>query len=187
MSGQFIKAALKRNIYNIKNNFSLSVEQKRASAKIQMMILKDPINTEGLPYTFDILKTFLPSVLTSECFNDQNLPFHKEVKKTEIGHLFEHILLEYMCQLKIAKGNKYASYSGRTKWNWKRDPRGMFHIHINCTRKDADIFPTAVDKSLALMKIILNSNTKNTLPKEQLLLQHNGLKNGKKRKKDSSL
>lgn len=190
MASLFIKAAFKHNVYKIKDNFALVVEQKKASARIKMLST-DPISTEGLPYTFDILKTFLPSVLTSECFNDQNLPFHKEVKNTEIGHLFEHILLEYMCQLKIAKGNKYASYSGRTRWNWQADPRGMFHIHINCSLKDADIFPTAVDQALSLMKIILTS--KNTNPRRQSFLYHNcipgvartleGLKNGKKLKK----
>lgn len=146
------------NAYNIENNFSLFIRQNISSARIKMMMHSDPVNTADFPHTFDLLQNLLPSVLTTECFNDQNLPFYQEVKNTEIGHLFEHILLEYMCQLKIAKGHKSAVYAGRTKWNWERDPRGLFHININCTIKDADILPLALDKTINLMKIILQKN-----------------------------
>lgn len=157
-----------------------------------MLLLKDPINTADIPYTFDVLQSFLPSVLTTECFNDQGLPFSQEVKKTEIGHLFEHILLEYMCQFKINKGYKSAVYAGRTKWNWERDPKGVFHIRINCTLKDSDIFPLALGKSITLLKIILHHNeplfSSNEIPTAIFanvgLPRHNvmdtGLKNGKK-------
>ncbi len=154
-------------------------------------MLRDPINTADIPHVFDVLKNFLPSVLTTECFNDENLPFFQEVKKTEIGHLFEHILLEYMCQSKIAKGYKSAVYSGRTRWNWKRDPKGLFHIHISCSLKDHDLLPAALKKSIALMKIILQYDTKNILPNRQITFTHKlhsgtnqfvGLKNGKKLK-----
>ena len=122
-----------------------------------MMVLRDPVNTLYIPETFPILKKFLPSVLSTECFNDQGIPFKKELKRTEVGHLFEHILLEYMCRFKIAKGYKTAAYKGRTRWNWERDPMGMFHININCTLNDADILPMALNKSIALMKIILKN------------------------------
>lgn len=168
--------------YNIENNFSLFIKQYTTTTKIKMMLFTELVNTSDIPYTYDVLKNFLPSVLTTECFNDEKLPFYREVKKTEIGHLFEHILLEYMCQLKIAKGFKYAVYAGRTKWNWERDPRGMFHIHINCSMKDSDILPTALNKSIVLMKIILNYSRK-SLPRQQYLYCFNGLKNGKKLKK----
>lgn len=144
--------------YTIDDSFSLFIQQNTSCARIKMLLLKDPINTSDIPYTSDVLQYFLPGVLTTECFNDQGLPFSQEVKKTEIGHLFEHILLEYMCQLKIGKGYKSAVYSGRTKWNWERDPRGVFHIRINCTLKDADIFPFALDKSITLIKTILHHN-----------------------------
>jgi len=146
-----------------------------------MLMRQSSVNTSDFPHTYRTLKTFLPSVLTTECFNDENLPFSQEVKSTEIGHLFEHILLEYMCQLKIAKGHKSAVFAGKTRWNWERDPRGTFHIRVNCTLKDVDIFPTALNKTIALMKIILNS--KSTLPTQQPLFYHNGLKNGKKLKR----
>lgn len=171
--------------YNIENSFSLFIEQNTTSAKIKMLLLKEPINTADIPSTIDILQNFLPNVLTTECFNDQNLPFHHEVKKTEIGHLFEHILLEYMCQLKISKGYKSAVYAGRTKWNWESEPRGVFHIHINCTLKDADIFPIALEKSITLIKIILHHNQFLSPRKSLSARSKEGLKNGKKLRRSS--
>lgn len=169
------------NTFNIENVFSLIIQQKTSSTKIKMMMLTDPVNTAEFPYTFDLLQNYLPSVLTTECFNDQNLPFCQEVKNTELGHLFEHILLEYMCQLKIAKGHRSAAYAGRTRWNWKRDPRGLFHIHISCSLKDADIFPLALDKTINLMKIILQKNFFQ-LQTTSIGDSYLGLKNGQKNK-----
>lgn len=170
------------NSYHIENTFSLIIQQKTNSARIKMMMLRDPINTADIPYAYEILNNLLPSVLSTECFNEQKLPFYKEVKRTEIGHLFEHILLEYMCQLKIAKGFKSAVYAGKTRWNWERDPRGLFHININCTQKDSDILPIALKKTIKLMKRILN-NPNDSQPYQQYLFYHNGMKNGKKLKK----
>lgn len=170
------------NTYTIEDSFSLFIQQNTSCARIKMLLLNDPINTADIPYTFDILQNFLPSVLTTECFNDQNLPFCQEVKKTEIGHLFEHILLEYMCQLKIGKGHKSAVYAGRTKWNWERDPRGVFHIRINCTLKDADIFPVALEKTITLMKTILLHNPLLSSHNSLSTRSNEGLKNGKKLK-----
>lgn len=168
-----------QHTYNINNIFSLFISQNTNSAKIKMMITDNPINTIDIPSTYIILKKFLPTVLTTQCFNDQNLPFNKEVINTEIGHLFEHILLEYMCQLKIAKGYKSAVYTGRTHWNWKRDPKGLFHIYISCSQKDADIFPVALQKTILLIKIILKSKKKLKTTNNPLLPKslrtHNGL------------
>ncbi|KKR25220.1 MAG: hypothetical protein UT56_C0002G0034 [Candidatus Levybacteria bacterium GW2011_GWB1_39_7] len=66
------------------------------------MECQDPIiETDQLPKTFEILNKMLPSIFKSKCYNDKNLPFFIEVRSTEIGHLFEHIMLEYICQLNI--------------------------------------------------------------------------------------
>lgn len=178
-----------QSIYNIENNYSLSIQQKTCSAKIKMMMLSEPLNTSDMPHTLDILINFLPSVLTTECFNDQSLPFAQEVKKTEIGHLFEHILLEYMCQLKITKGYRSAVFAGRTRWNWERDPRGLFHISVNCAKKDNSILKDALEMSIVLMNLILHFNRNYNLPYQSYLFaptmmrKKRGLKNGKKLKK----
>lgn len=144
--------------YFVENLFSLAIIQKQTKTQIIMDLLYTHLNTEELPTLIECLEKNLPSVLSAICYNDQGLPFHEEVRNTEIGHLFEHILLEYLCQHKLAKGARRATFAGRTKWNWTRDPLGRFHIHLSCGRKDADILPPALEKTVNLMKIILGYN-----------------------------
>lgn len=178
------------NNYTVENTFSLDILHKSRSARIKMMMLRDPINTADIPHTYQILKKLLPNVLTTECFNEQNLPFRQEVKNTEIGHLFEHILLEYMCQLKITRGYSSAVFAGRTRWNWERDPRGLFHISVNCPLRDHLILKDALHMSIALMRIILNFDKKSFMPYQTYFFSpylesrnSQGLKNGKRLKK----
>lgn len=169
----------------VENLFHLNITQKNSSTKIIMQLYGNTVNTSHIPSIVDLLNTNLPNVLLTKCFNDEDLPFHEEVRNTEIGHLFEHILLEYLCQLKIAKGFQRASYAGRTRWNWVRDPRGKFHIHLNCGIKDADILPVAIDKTVNLMKHILMHDQQSLFSAASLpgayprLSKRNGVKNGK--------
>lgn len=168
--------------YHIEQLFSLQVLQKTSSTKIVMQSYHEHVSTGHIPFIDELLQKHLPTVLLTQCFNDENLPFSLEVKSTEIGHLFEHILLEYLCQLKIAKGAQSAAFSGRTSWNWIKDPRGKFHIHLTCGKKDADILPFALEKTINLMKIILLTEQPvlfSTLPSTTT---RNGLKNGKRKK-----
>lgn len=173
--------------YIVENLFSLGVTQKKYSTTIRMQLLSSQLNTNDIPFISELLKQHLPSVLRTECFNDENLPFALEVKNTEIGHLFEHILLDYLCQLKVAKGSADAVFAGRTKWNWFRDPKGMFHINLNCGFQDADILPLALERTIALMRIILLSKQTSLFPVKKLTSPKNGYKNGLKMKKRSKL
>ena len=164
--------------YLVENLFSLDIKQKQKTTKIVMQLHYNQVNTHDIPTIVELLEQNLPNVLFTQCFNDEGFPFNIEVKNTEIGHLFEHILLEYLCQLKIAKGATSASFSGKTKWNWIRDPRGKFHIHLTCGVKDADILPLAIEKAVQLMKIILaNHQTPLFITKPEYGTR-NGLKNG---------
>lgn len=170
---------------DIPHFFSLSIEQKNESTSITMQVHGQHINTARIPSIVDLLQFYLPNVLRTQCFNDEGLPFEIEVKNTEMGHLFEHILLEYLCQLKIAKGYQSASFAGRTKWNWIKDPKGKFHISLNCGTKDKDILHPAISKTISLMKIVLQSNryvSKNT---ESIHIARNGLKNGKRLRRNT--
>ncbi len=166
--------------YFVDNLFSLAIIQKQTRTKIIMDLLYNQINTKEIPFIEDLLKENLPSVLAATCYNDLDLPFDEEVRNTEIGHLFEHILLEYLCQNRLAKGAKRATFSGRTKWNWTRDPFGRFHIHLTCGKKDADILPVALEQTVSLMKVLLAYN-KNHLFLTTNSLNNNGLKNGERR------
>ncbi|MGI8420280.1 MAG: cyanophycin synthetase family protein [Candidatus Levyibacteriota bacterium] len=166
--------------YFVENLFTLAIIQKQTSTRITMDLHYNQLNTEEMPTIVSLLEENLPSVLSTICYNDKNLPFNEEVQNTELGHLFEHILLEYLCQHKLAKGARRATYAGRTKWNWTRDPLGRFHIHLNCGKKDADILPLALEKTVALMKVILSYNQQ-PLFVEETVEQTNGLKNGERR------
>ncbi|MGH7204078.1 MAG: cyanophycin synthetase family protein [Candidatus Levyibacteriota bacterium] len=166
--------------YFVENLFTLAIIQKQTSTRITMDLHYNQLNTEEIPTIVSLLEENLPSVLSTICYNDKNLPFNEEVQNTELGHLFEHILLEYLCQHKLAKGARRATYAGRTKWNWTRDPLGRFHIHFNCGKKDADILPLALEKTVALMKVILSYNQQPLFASETIE-QTNGLKNGERR------
>lgn len=164
--------------YTIENSFSIAVTQKIQTTKITMQSFNKHFTTASLPMTKSVLQLYLPHVLETECFNEERLPFALEVKRTELGHLFEHILLEYLCEFKIAKGHRKAMFAGRTKWNWLKDPRGTFHIYLNCGKKDADILLPAVEKTIELMKRILETDTTKLSTKRRLRVETNGLKNG---------
>jgi len=169
----------------INDLFSLAVTQQPTSTKIIMQLFNNKISTSEIPFVTELLNDHLPTVLLTKCYNETNLPFAVEVRNTELGHLFEHILLEYLCQLKIAKGFSQASFSGRTSWNWVKDPMGKFHIRLSCGSKDADILPLAIEKTIALMKILMQYNQTTLLPTKKIYFA-NGLKNGKRLRKKSA-
>jgi hypothetical protein len=108
-----------------------------------------------------MVKLYFPKVLETECFNENNLPFSKEILETEMGHLFEHILLEYLCEEKIECGAKRAVFSGRTDWDWYQHPYGTFEIRVNAGTKDEIFFDAALTKSISLFEKILHAHTKN--------------------------
>ncbi len=137
--------------------YSLHVLQSKDTTVITMQLFTKIVNTQAIPLTLSILKKSLPSILQSQCFNDKKLPFSEELQETEVGHLFEHILLEYLCISKLSHGYKRASYSGVTNWNWRKDPWGTFHITIYTGIKDVTILPKALGKSIDLTNSILQT------------------------------
>jgi len=129
-----------------------------------MALANHVVNTKDIPSTISLLESYLPSVLYSTCFNDSGLPFAVEAQSTEIGHLFEHILLEYLCYFKLLEGVRSAEYSGVTQWNWEHDPWGVFHITINTGCADSEIFKKAMHQSILLLQIILNGSDPTSIP-----------------------
>lgn len=168
---------------SVERLFTLDINQKQTTTSIVMQMLYNQVNTRDIPHIVKLLEAYLPNVLLTQCFNDDGFPFRVEVKHTEIGHLFEHILLEYLCQGKIAKGANQASYSGKTKWNWVRDPRGKFHIRLSCGIKDADILPVALEKTITLMQTILSHHESPLFMNKSISNPKNGLKNGRRSRK----
>ena len=157
------------SVYSVEELFSLSIRHNLQNTHIIMKLLIPTVNTRDIPWTYTTLEKHLPSILRSTCFNEEKLPFSLEVRQTEIGHLFEHILLEFLCQGKLLKGHKRAIFSGNTQWNWRREPRGMFHIFVKMYPSDIDIFPEALEKSITLAKIILRNEVMETYPSYPVL------------------
>lgn len=137
-------------------SYKLAVtNQTPREANITMLLETPHYHTKHLPLTHSILENILPQILHNECFNDSNLPFKEEVKNTEIGHLFEHIILEYLCQIKVKNGHRKASFAGVTEWDWKRDTKGTYHIKIKMNKKDKIFFESALNESINLLNKIL--------------------------------
>lgn len=140
------------------NLYTLSVLPSTEKTTIVMKLLIPQVTTRDFPQTVALLRSFLPSIFRSSCYNDDQLQFEDEVKKTEVGHLFEHILLEYLCLQKLERGFDDAMYEGVTDWNWMRDPRGTFHITITATQEEFEIFSSALQQTIQLTNIILLQN-----------------------------
>ncbi len=141
---------------SLPNLFSLNIASQKDSIHIQMVMRTSHMTTTLMPETSTILRAILPSILVSRCYNDRNIPFSEEVISTELGHLFEHILLEYLCILKIAKGAKEAIFNGWTDWDWIKEPSGTFHITVDAGRDDESIVEEGMQKTIRLFKMVLN-------------------------------
>lgn len=139
------------------NHYYLDAHIKDDQLNLTMRMKTPVLYTGKLPHTKKILQKHLPSVLRSKCFNSLGLPFSQEVCDTEFGHLFEHIMLEYLCMCKLSRGYRSASFKGETYWNWKKDPSGTFYIVINMNRGDSLLFHEALDKTIELSNLLLNT------------------------------
>lgn len=135
--------------------FSLTTLHREDKTVIHMQFFTEILYTSQTPHAFKILKKYLPSIFRCQCFNTRNVPFRLEIKDTEIGHLFEHILLEYLCLVKLSKGHKKAEFCGFTSWNWNKDMPGTFYITIDLKSQDSLLFAEALEKSLRLLRLIL--------------------------------
>lgn len=103
---------------------------------MKMQLFTPFVNTKDLPSTLNFLSKEFPPVLKTKCFNDKNLPFIKEVQATELGHLFEHILLEQIFLMKSLNSSRDFQVNGRTSWNWGKDKSGIFHITVDAGFED---------------------------------------------------
>lgn len=148
---------LTQNVTSVASDyFSLNINFLEKSTDLVMTVKESFISTKDLENVREVLAGKLPSIFKSRCFNNKNLPFKEEVKDTELGHLLEHIILEYLCILKLSEGSaKKVVFNGLTNWNWKVYPRGTFHITIDCPFNDFLLFQEAAIRSVKLLEEIL--------------------------------
>lgn len=145
----------------------LAVEQTDADTRITMQISGSVVNTKSIPTTRAFLLKEFPEVLATECFNEDNLTFEEEVVHTEVGHLFEHMVLEELCALKVKQGQNKAVHAGTTSWNWETESVGVFHITIDSGAKDYELVARAIDKGIHITEALFqehNYGQPNLLP-----------------------
>lgn len=135
--------------------FNYLVNQRPDHAEITIQFHTDFYTTQPLPATIEVLETIIPRIFKHKCFNNHNRTFKKEAEQTELGHLFEHILLEFLCRYKFHEGEKNITLKGLTEWNWQQDPKGIFHISLNTTTKDQQLLQSAIENTSHVMETIL--------------------------------
>lgn len=128
---------------------SLKITHRKNQSDIVMQLFSEHVTTKTLPQTLQLLKEVAPSVLRTKCHNDLHLPFHKEVQDTEIGHLFEHLILDYCSR---HSEDERRTYYGVTEWDWHTEPRGTFHIAVSTGRKDQDLLYQAIAYSYEIIE-----------------------------------
>lgn len=86
----------------------------------------DRFMTSQVPHLPRMLFRLFPRLTQHTCENDQGLSFRQECRKTEIPHLFEHLIIELQLQAQDTE-----ILRGETAWNWREDPRGQFHVYVD--------------------------------------------------------
>ncbi len=145
------------------SNFTISLRCKHTSTILIMQFFNDAISTRQLPHTLRLLQQHAPRVLKTKCFNPLNVTFRKEVVNTELGHLFEHILLSYLCEETIQAGATCALYDGVTYWNWNRYPKGNFKIVIS-QKLNKLILQRALVRSVQLTELLFTQINAQKVP-----------------------
>ena len=137
--------------------YSLVVNHQKDKVHLEMRCNFSLTNTSRFVDIGFFIKSFVPSVFKTRCFNKTNLPFKKEVLHTELGHFFEHILLDQLCALTVEQ-RKNLRYRGLTKWNWTKEKKGIFHIYIDCRFLDKYSFNTALKNSKFIFNKLISSS-----------------------------
>lgn len=139
--------------------FNLKIRQTSKITVIDMQLNIASVNTCDFPGTLTFIENHCPSVLRTQCFNDKNLPFALEVTQTEIGHLFEHLLIDELCVLKIKRGAKCASFRGTTSWNWQKNRYGSFQIWIDIGSNDLNLLIAGLKKAVRVTGNLIESHS----------------------------
>lgn len=136
--------------------FSILVRQNKFSTFLKLIMHTRIVTTAHIPFITTFLKQYNPTVLVTECFNPQNLPFYKEVKSTELGHLFEHMLIDEMRRLQENNGFKHV-YNGETSWDWEKSGYGVFSIWIDSGYSEEPLMHTALNETIMLFRKLLTT------------------------------
>ena len=85
----------------------------------------DKYTTKDAPHIPRFLFRLFPHLAKHRCDNGNGLSFRRECRSTEIPHLFEHLIIELEGQ-----AHKTGPLKGETQWDWRVDPKGLFHVEV---------------------------------------------------------
>jgi hypothetical protein len=85
----------------------------------------DRCTTDCAPHVPRGLFQLMPQLSSHKCHNGNGYSFKKEAQRTEVPHLLEHLILQLQAQ-----AQHHDVLKGETQWNWRVDPRGTFHVHV---------------------------------------------------------
>ena len=96
--------------------------------KVKLVVeMPDPdrCTTETSPHVPVSLFRLFPHLARHKCHNGSGYSFKREAMATEVPHLLEHLIMELQNQ-----AQHHDQLKGETQWNWRVDPRGTFHVHV---------------------------------------------------------
>lgn len=96
--------------------------------KVKLVVeMPDPsrYTTDAIPELPVSLFRLFPHLAEHRCHNEYGYSFRREARCTEIPHLLEHLIIELQTQ-----AQRHEVLKGETQWNWRVDPRGTFHVHV---------------------------------------------------------
>jgi cyanophycin synthase-like protein len=96
--------------------------------KVKLVVeMPDPdrCTTDNAPHLPRSLFRLFPHLAHHKCHNGNGYSFKREAQATEVPHLFEHLIIELQSQ-----AQHHEVLKGETQWNWRVDPRGTFHVHV---------------------------------------------------------
>lgn len=100
-------------------------DEKRIKLTVEMPD-PDRFLTSQVPHLPKSLFRLFPRMAMHKCDNGLGLSFRQECRRTELPHLFEHLIIELQSQVQPAEVLR-----GVTEWNWTLDPRGRFHVTVD--------------------------------------------------------
>lgn len=98
------------------------------SNKVKLVVeMPDPdrCTTDCAPHVPEGLFLLFPHLSRHKCHNGNGYSFKREAMATEVPHLLEHLIIELQAQ-----AQHHDVLKGETQWNWRVDPRGTFHVHV---------------------------------------------------------
>ncbi len=116
---------------------------------VNLSVFPEFNRTSQIPGIGDFLFQKLPGLREHKCFNEEGLTFPEEVKRTELAHVFEHVVIELI----LLKDPAAGEIIGWTTWDWKIQPRWSYEVEIDYA--NVGLIMEAIEDALAILSGIV--------------------------------